>query len=265
MGASGGAHEAFRGWVRNLLAHVGGSGEARRSREIYQTSTMSALLDGVYEGDVTVGELLEHGDFGLGTFNRLDGEMLILDGVCHHLRADGSAHVAGRDEKTPFAVVTRFTPDVTIPVTSPAGHDAVTAIIDEAAGSPNVVCAIRVTGTFGQVHTRTVMEQSPPFPPLTEATKGQRETRFTGVTGTLAGYRTPDFEQGISVAGYHLHFVDESRRHGGHSLGFQLDHGTIEVGIRSEIHLSLPRTPQFLDSNLTGGDIAAQIRRTEGG
>nr|WP_218008151.1 acetolactate decarboxylase [Herbidospora sakaeratensis] len=251
--------------MRNLLAHVSGSGEAQRSREIYQTSTMSALLDGVYEGDVTIGELLEHGDFGLGTFNRLDGEMLILDGVCHHLRADGSAHVAGRAEKTPFAVVTRFTPDLTIPVTSASDQAAVTELIDQAAGSANVICAIRVTGTFGRVRTRTVMAQSPPFPPLTEATKGQRETTFTDVTGTLAGYRTPDFEQGVSVAGYHLHFVDESRRHGGHSLGYRLDHGTIELSVRSEIHLSLPRTRQFLDSNLTGGDIAAQIRRTEGG
>ncbi|TKK85203.1 acetolactate decarboxylase [Herbidospora galbida] len=265
MGASKATHQGFHGWVRNLLAHAGGSGDARRSREIYQTSTMSALLEGVYEGDVTIGELLRHGDFGLGTFNRLDGEMLILDGVCHHLRADGSAHVAGDDEKTPFAVVTRFRADTTIPVTSAGDHAAVTSLIDASAGSANMIYAIRVTGTFGEVRTRTVMEQSPPFPPLTEATKGQRETTFTDVTGTLAGYRTPDFEQGISVAGYHLHFLDESGRRGGHALDFRLERGTIELSARSEIHLSLPRTRQFLDANLTSGDLAAQIRQTEGG
>ncbi|WP_218010764.1 acetolactate decarboxylase [Herbidospora mongoliensis] len=255
----------FRGWVRNLLAHVGGSGDARRSREIYQTSTMGALLDGVYEGEVTIGELLKHGDFGLGTFNRLDGEMLILDGVCHHLRADGSAHIAGQDEKTPFAVVTWFKPDMTIPVTSSRDHAAVTGLIDTSIGSANVIYAIRITGTFSQVRTRTVMEQSAPYPPLTEATKGQKETTFTDVSGTLAGYRTPDFEQGISVAGFHLHFIDESRQHGGHALGFHLERGTIELSARSEIHLSLPQTREFLDSNLTSGDIAAQIRQTEGG
>ncbi|GLX99109.1 acetolactate decarboxylase [Herbidospora sp. NBRC 101105] len=257
--------EVFHGWARNLLAHVSGAGDARRSREIYQTSTMSALLEGVYEGDVTIGELLKHGDFGVGTFNRLDGEMLILDGVCHHLRADGSAHVAAMDEKTPFAVVTRFRPDMTIPVTSGGDHAAVTELIDGSVSSVNVIYAIRITGTFGQVHTRTVMEQTPPFPPLTEATKGQGETTFTDVRGTLAGFRTPDFEQGISVAGYHLHFVDESGRRGGHSLGFRLERGTIELSVRSEIHLSLPRTRQFLDSNLTSGDVAARIHQAEGG
>ncbi len=214
---------------------------------------------------MTIGELLKHGDFGLGTFNRLDGEMLILDGVCHHLRADGSAHIAGDDEKTPFAVVTHFQPDKTVPVTSSSDHAAVTGLIDASVSSVNVIYAIRITGTFSQVRTRTVMEQSKPYPPLTEAAKGQKETTFTDVTGTLAGYRTPDFEQGISVAGYHLHFIDESRRHGGHSLDFRLERGTIELSVRSEIHLSLPRTRQFLDSNLSSGDIAAQIHQTEGG
>ncbi|WP_061296312.1 acetolactate decarboxylase [Herbidospora cretacea] len=262
---AGTSREAFRGWVRNLLAHVSGSGDARQSREIYQTSTMGALLEGVYEGEVTIGELLKHGDFGLGTFNRLDGEMLILDGVCHHLRADGSAHVAADDEKTPFAVVTRFRPDTAIPVTSGSDHAAVIRLIDTSVGSFNVIYAIRVTGTFRQVRTRTVMEQSPPYPPLTEATKGQQENTFSDITGTLAGYRTPDFEQGISVAGYHLHFIDESGRRGGHALDFELERGTVELSVRSEIHLSLPRTRQFLDSNLSSGDIAAQIRQAEGG
>ena len=77
----------LRDWLHALVAHRHGS-------EVYQTSTMGALLDGVYDGDVTIAELLTHGDFGLGTFNHLDGEMVVLDGVCHHLRSDGSATVA---------------------------------------------------------------------------------------------------------------------------------------------------------------------------
>lgn len=48
------------------------------SPELFQYSTLEALLGGVYDGEVTVGELLTHGDFGLGTFNSLDGEMIIL-------------------------------------------------------------------------------------------------------------------------------------------------------------------------------------------
>src|ERR1700722_19599243 len=91
------ATSRLRGWLHAMLVH-------RRSSEVYQTSTMGALLDGVYDGDVTIRELLQHGDFGLGTFNGLDGEMLVLDGVCYQLRGDGSAQVADADQRTPFAL-----------------------------------------------------------------------------------------------------------------------------------------------------------------
>jgi acetolactate decarboxylase len=235
-------------------------------REVYQTSTISALMDAVYDGDVTIGELLGHGDFGLGTFNRLDGEMLVLDGVCYQLRADGSARVAGERDLTPFAAVTRFVPDLAIPVRSPVDREGLAALIDDSLTSENLIYAIRVTGTFGRIRTRTVMEQRPPYPPLLEAAEEQDETVFPDVTGTLAGYRMPDYEQGIAVAGYHLHFIDEARSRGGHALEFRLERGEIEVCVESELHLSLPRTPQFLDADLTAGEPGAvDIRRVEGG
>src|SRR5271155_2073477 len=94
----------LRGWAHAMLTHRHGS-------EVYQTSTMGALLDGGYAGDVTMRALLRHGNFGLGTFNGLDGEMLVLDGVCYQLRGDGSAQVAEPDQGTPFAVVTWFDAD----------------------------------------------------------------------------------------------------------------------------------------------------------
>lgn len=268
MCASESSRDAFRTWARTMLAHMGGRHgareEARPAHEIYQTSTMAALVDGVYDGDVTIGELLRHGDFGLGTFNHLDGEMVIVDGVCHHLRADGSASVAADSDLTPFAAVTWFRPDTTIPVRTSTDRDALTALIDDALSSENIVYAVRVEGTFGEVRTRTVMEQHPPYPSLTEAAEGQRESSFHDVTGTLAGYRTPDYEQGIAVAGYHMHFIDDARRHGGHVLDYRLDHGAIAICAESELHLSLPRTPQFLAANLTSEGLARQIRQAEG-
>jgi len=234
-------------------------------REVYQTSTISALMDAVYDGDVTIGELLRHGDFGLGTFNRLDGEMLVLDGVCYHLRADGTAGVADDRDRTPFAAVSRFVPDLAVQVGSPVDREGLTALIDDSLSSENLIYGIRVTGTFGRIRTRTVREQRPPYPPLAEAADEQQESEFSEVTGTLAGYRMPDYEQGIAVAGYHLHFIDEAREFGGHALELRLDRGEVEVCVESELHLSLPRTAQFLDADLTNGDSAAAIRRVEGG
>jgi alpha-acetolactate decarboxylase len=103
--------------------------------EIFQTSTMGALLEGVYEGNVSIRELLRHGDFGLGTFNGLDGEMLVLDGVCYQLRGDGTAAVAALDELTPFAAVTRFRPDRTVDVTAPCDRAALKTLIDDSLDS----------------------------------------------------------------------------------------------------------------------------------
>ncbi|MFB7287846.1 acetolactate decarboxylase [Actinacidiphila glaucinigra] len=255
-----------------MLSHWNGRSGSRhdadQAREVYQSSTMGALIDGVYEGDVSVGELLRHGDFGLGTFNQLDGEMLVLGGVCYHLRADGSVQIATPGDLSPFAAMTWFGPDsvdALKDVTSPMSRSEVTTAIDDMGRSPNLLYAIKITGHFSEVRTRTVRKQEPPYPSLTEAAEGQAETAFHDISGTLAGYRTPDYEQGISVAGYHLHFLDDTHHHGGHCLDFRLDHGTISIGERSELHLSLPTTQQFLSSDLTPSGLGDQIRQAEGG
>ena len=236
----------------------------RHGREVYQTSTMGALLDGVYEGDVTTRELLRHGDFGLGTFNRLDGEMLVLGGVCYQLRGDGSATIAGPDELTPFAAVTWFHADHTIDLPAPCDRAALKALIDDSLESTNLMVAVRITGDFSMIRTRTVTEQHQPYRPFTEATRDQQELTFVDVTGTLAGFRMPEFEQGISVAGYHSHFIDSDHQHGGHALDYRLVRGIVEISVRSELHLSLQRTPQFLGAELNGADVDSQIRQTEG-
>jgi acetolactate decarboxylase len=226
---------------------------------------MGALLDGVYDGDVTVAEILCHGDFGLGTFNHLDGEMVILDGVCYHLRADGSAVVAMATERTPFAAVTRFRTDHTLTISEPTNRADLSARIDDLIDSQNLMYAIKIRGHFSEIITRTVMAQTAPYPPLIKATEGQAEARCTDMAGTLAGFRLPDYDQGISVAGYHLHFMDDNRSQGGHALDFQITSGDVRISTLSELHLSLPRTPDFLGAKLATADSAEQIRQTEGG
>jgi len=254
------AHDRFRQWAARVVAHHYGA-----ARELYQSSTMGALLDGVYDGDVTIADILRHGDFGLGTFNHLDGEMVILDGICYHLRADGSATVADDADRTPFAAVTRFKADHTLVFTEPTNRADTIARIDSLIGSPNLMYAIRISGQFSELSTRTVMTQKRPYPSFIKATAGQAESRRTDVTGTLAGFRLPEYDQGISVAGYHLHFLDEDRSQGGHALDFQISRGEARICTLSELHLSLPRTPDFLAANLATADAAEQIRQTEGG
>jgi acetolactate decarboxylase len=257
--------DRFHHWAKTVVAHKLRGHDPHEARELYQSSTMGALLDGVYDGDVTIAEILRHGDFGLGTFNHLDGEMVILDGICYHLRADGSAVVAVATERTPFAAVTRFRTDHTLVIREPTNRADLSARIDDLIDSQNLMYAIKIRGRFSEIITRTVMAQTAPYPPLIKATEGQTEARCTDVAGTLAGFRLPDYDQGISVAGYHLHFMDDNRSQGGHALDFQITSGDVRICTLSELHLSLPRTPDFLAAKLATADSAEQIRQTEGG
>jgi len=213
-----------------LTRHHSPQHSQKAATEVYQTSTMAALLDG----------------------------------ICHDLRSDGSASVASSRDRTPFATVTWFKPETTIDVPGPVSRGDITGLIDEAIKTTNLIQAVRTDGTFRHVKTRTVEEQKPPYPPLTQATANEPITEFHRLAGTLAGYRTPDYEQGISVAGYHLHLINQPRTHGGHSLDFALERGEIAISTSSELHLSLPRTEAFLTAQMSLTDVAQQIHRTEG-
>jgi len=253
-------------WARAAIGRSWHAPEAADAAHVvWQTSTMEALLAGIYDGDVTIAELLTHGDFGVGTFNALDGEMVILDGTVYHLKSDGSVTAALADDRTPFAVVTAFEPDVSFDITEPLDRPALEKIIDEAIPSQNFVVAVRVSGDFSRVDTRTVGRQQTPYPPLLEAAKHEVTNSLVDVTGTMAGFRTPGFEQGISVAGYHLHFIDDARKSGGHMLDFALGSGQIDLSFSTEVHLSFPRFGAFLTTKLDGPDITAAIAATEGG
>ena len=237
--------------------------DAARAHALYQTSTMSALLDGIYDGSVTIAELLEHGDFGLGTFNHLDGEMVINSGVCFHLFSNGEAQVARPDELTPFAAVTWFEPDFTIDLHAATSRTELLAQVNQRLSSENLFHAIRVSGSFSTVSTRTAARQEAPYPPLAEATDSESQRSIAGVRGVVLGFRAPDYEQGVSVAGYHLHFLNEERTGGGHILDFVVEEGVVEISTLSEIHLSLPTTGPFLTADLQAKDMDAEIRKSE--
>jgi acetolactate decarboxylase len=163
------------------------------------------------------------------------------------------------------AAVTYFRPRTVLSVSTPAGRADIVRLIDNAIGAANLIQGIRIIGTFNYVRTRTVMAPSPPYPPMTTATADEPITVSRKTPEDLAGFRAPEFGQGISVAGYHLHFLNETRNRGGHALDFELASGRIAISTSSELHLSLPRTQAFLTAKLSQEDLAEQIHRTEGG
>ena len=242
--------------------HVSGSND-HRAGELYQTSLMSALMAGIYEGEMTYGQLREYGDFGLGTFNDLDGEMVGFDGRFYQLRSDGSARPVTADQKTPFAVVTFFQPEQELVVVQPMTKaDLIEAL--EKATDANLFSAVRVGGIFDEVRTRTVQRQAKPFPPLTEATKHQAEKVFTNVEGTLAGFRTPTYAQGIGVAGFHLHFLRQDKDAGGHALDYRMRAGKVQTCTVHDLRVELPTSAEFLKTNFGDPALSEKIKAAEG-
>jgi alpha-acetolactate decarboxylase len=229
---------------------------------VFQVSTINALLEGVYDGDTTVEDLLRHGDFGVGTFDALDGEMVVLDGRCYRLRADGSVSAAAAEDRTPFAVVTFFDATAEAWVDGPLGADEVRLRAEAMMNTANVIHAVRLHGTFSAMRTRTILAQTRPYPPLVEATADEPIVDRLDVTGTICGFRTPDYARGIAVTGYHLHFLDDDRRYGGHVLDFTLARGRLAVDTSSDLHLSLPLSASFRSADL-GGDRIDEVDRSE--
>ncbi len=207
---------------------------------LFQTSTIDALLEGNYDGDVSFAELADRGDFGLGTLNALDGEMIGLDGRFYQVKANGRAYAVGKRTMTPFAVVTVFEPDVSRKLEVQMDFGALCDYLDRLVGGNAACCATRVDGHFEYVKTRSVPRQRKPYPPLVEAVKRQPTFELHDIPGSLVGFRFPDYVGGLNVSGYHFHFITGDRSAGGHLLECEIARGELRVDHESDLNLELP-------------------------
>ncbi|MFL5901949.1 MAG: acetolactate decarboxylase [Solirubrobacterales bacterium] len=241
-------------WIRSLHVETLREEELHAEREahvLFQASTIAALLEGAYDGDLSFAELAEHGDLGLGTLNGLDGEMIALDGRFYRADVDGAVGEVDGGEQTPFAVVTRFEPVVDEQVEGPLGHEDLLARLDELISGGAVSCAIRLDGHFDFVRARSVPRQHPPYRPLTEVVAEQHVFELRDVVGTMLGFRFPEYVEGIEVSGYHLHFIGEDRIRGGHVLGSRCSQALrARLDLSSELHVELPPGVELADPGL---------------
>ena len=219
---------------------------------MFQTSTISALMQGVYDGNTTFKELRSYGDFGLGTVQALDGEMVELDGQFYQVKSDGLVYRLNDSMRTPFAEVTFFKADENIELNGTCNLTQLENYVDGRLVTKNLFYAIRIDGTFDYVKTRSVPVQSKPYAPLSEAIKAQKIFEFHNITGTIVGFRCPAFVNGVNVPGYHMHFITENRSAGGHLLDFRLGNASIRVDELSEFEMVLPNIEEFYRADLSG-------------
>lgn len=219
---------------------------------LFQTSTIDALLVGVYDGDLTLKQLQEHGDTGIGTFNDLDGEMIGLDGKFYQVRVDGAAYLVNDSMLTPFAEVTFFEPDMTATSDEPLNYTQLEAYLDRLLPTKNLFYVIKIKGLFEYVKTRSVPRQVKPYPPLQKAVQSQSIFEFHKIEGTVIGVRAPEFMGGLSVPGYHFHFITKDRKAGGHLLDCNTQSVTMEIDHTQEFHMILLGNEGFYRTNLSG-------------
>jgi acetolactate decarboxylase len=235
----------------------------RAGKAVHQFSFVDALVAGLYEGAFAASEVLSQGDLGVGCGDSLDGELVLLDGELYLCRGDGDVSRVAPTELLPFAEVVRFEPTHSLPV---AGLDEgdFDRLIDELVPSGNLFYAIRVDGVFDRMTVREAVRQQRPFPGLADAVKNQHENTSAVTRGTLLGFRGPEVFQGLSVADFHLHYIDDDRAFGGHVMDFRLRSGTLAIEAFAGFHLRLPEVESYLDAPLDRMDADAAIREAEG-
>jgi len=217
---------------------------------LYQASTIQALSAGDYDGQETLGALKRHGDFGLGTFQGLDGEMVVLDGLFYQVKVDGRVHPVNEAAGIPFAQVTFFNTDKTFTVDHELSYADLGGYLDKLLPSKNIFYAVKISGMFKYIKTRSVPKQAKPYPGLDQVVKEQKVFEFHNIKGTVVGFRSPEYSKNFSVGGYHLHFISRDRSSGGHLLDFQASSLKIEIDETADFYLSLPTNEEFLNLNL---------------
>ncbi len=223
---------------------------------VFQTSTVNALMEGASTGDMTMGELKTHGDFGLGTFDGLDGEMIELDGKVFQVCADGHAHPVEDSTRTPFATVSFFKADESARLDRPCEQAEMLATVATMLPSQNIFHALRIEGRFDYVKTRAVGKQDKSVG-LEQAAREEPVFEFHDVEGTIVGFFTPDYLRGVNVPGYHLHFITADRSAGGHMLDCRTTDVTIKIHHTPEFELGTPGTEEFLKADLSRDHTAA--------
>jgi acetolactate decarboxylase len=217
---------------------------------ITQYSTLEALSAGLYDGTMTVGEMARYGDLGLGTYNALDGEMIVIDGAFWRAAHDGTVEVVGPETETPFAAVTFFDADTAFAIEPGLDMAGLGAVLDGYVTNANAPVAVRIDGTFASLTYRAPSRQSAPYAPLGDALKDQAVWTVGDIEATLVGFWFPDWLANVNAPVWHLHFVSADGTRGGHVLELRTATGEVALDPSPDLTVLLPATAGFAELDL---------------
>ena len=217
--------------------------------KIYQVSTLQALALGYTRSVLTVEQLLQHGNVGLGTFEDVNGEMIVVDGHCYRARDDGSVIEVEPDAGVPFAAVAKLQGERELELSSMPDLESIRAAltlkIDECF-ELNSMHMVRIDGLFGKVDARSEAPYRSHHVALkTVLDMNQTAFQFENIRGSMVGVYFPDYMDGINMPGWHLHFVSEDRTKGGHVFDVSIIEGTVYMDKIHQLEIYLPTDAAF--------------------
>lgn len=230
---------------------------------IFQISTSTALVEGVYQGCVSIAEIKQHGDFGLGTFDSLDGEGIMFNGEVWQAKGNGTVQKVADTNLCPFWVMTHFKPDLSLNLKHIASWGTLCEQIDLARKSENIFFSIHLSGLFKSIDYRVACKTKPGID-LVTATQQQAMFHLEDCEGDLIGFWSPHYAKTLNVPGYHLHFLSKDRQHAGHVLALKAEHLYLELSEQNHLNVALPESTAFLQADLST-DPGAALAKAEMG
>lgn len=230
---------------------------------LYQHGTLALLVPGLLKGTISMGELLKHGDTGIGTGEGLDGELIILAGKPYHVHATGDITLASDSLTMPFANA-QFARYAPLAELENVDEEELNRQIVSLSRASNTFFSIEVKGTFSNIQTRAAAKSTPPYKTLTETAENQSVFTRDQITGTLLGYYSPQVFNGAAVGGFHHHFISNDHQFGGHVLGFHLVKGDVSYQLFDTFEQHLPVSDKdYMQHDFSNDDIQGSIQKSE--
>ena len=242
------------------------SAQTETDREtIYQVALLQSLTQGYYDGIIKVSELKEHGDIGIGTFEGVNGEMIVLDGTVYQALGDGTVQEAADEETVPFSNVTFFDKDGSAELSDindvNALKEKLNAMVEE--NGKNLFYFVKMSGTFEKMNVRSEIKQEKPYKTLDKALEtDQREFNYDNITGTVVALYCPDYMGGLNTPGWHFHFISDDKTKGGHLLDLQFAKATAEYDATPGFDMCLTDNGDFQKMELSK-DVSDAIKKVE--
>ena len=234
--------------------------------KLFQYNTLGALMSGLYGGTMTIGELLQYGDLGIGTLDSIDGELIVLNGKAYQAKGSGEVpEVVEVDpsETVPYAAVVPHKAEVIFRQRFEMNDKELEERIESYYDGENLFRSIKIHGDFSHMRVRMI-PKSTSDRKFAEVAVNQPEYSKENVTGTIVGIWTPEIFHGVSLAGYHLHFVSDDLSFGGHVMDFVIKEGIVQLGAIDQLDQRFPvQDRDYLFAKFNMDEMKEDIDRVE--